>query len=109
MPKQTDERKFGEIASKIIFENERVRIWQFRLPAGADSPIHKHTLDHVLIQIGGDRIAVVPEPDTESPWKEYLEADVTPGHVNFGPRGGIERARNTGNEEFHEIIVELKD
>ncbi|MFP6665024.1 MAG: hypothetical protein VCC00_12530 [Deltaproteobacteria bacterium] len=105
----TDKRKFDDIASKILFENERVRIWELRLPAGSEGPLHQHLLDHILIQISGDRIAVVPEPDTQSPWKDYLEADVVPGHVNFIPRGGIERARNVGQKEFHEIIVELKE
>ena len=56
----------------------------------------------------GDRIAVEPEPDTQSPYRDYIEADVIPGMVTFVPEGGIETAVNSGDEPYYEIIVELK-
>ena len=104
-----DERVFGGVGSKVVFENDRVRIWILRLEPGQDSPLHRHDLDHVLVQIRGDRVAVLPEPDTKSPYREYLEADVMPGMATFVPRGGIETARNVGSEPYHELIIELKD
>jgi hypothetical protein len=103
------DRVLGEIANKVIFENDRVRIWQLRMAAGEKGPVHKHELDHILIQISGDRMAVVPEPDTEGVYSEYLEADVEPGQYFYVERGGIESALNVGEQEYHEIIVELKD
>ena len=54
-------------------------------------------------------MAVEPEPDTESIYKEYEEADVFPGNYFFVEKGGIEAAVNVGKEEFHEIVIELKD
>lgn len=109
MADETGERVLGDIASNLLFENERVRIWEMRLEAGATGPIHKHECDHVLIQISGDRMAVVPEPDTKSFYAEYMEADVFPGNYFYVEKGGIEAARNVGKEDFHEIVVELKD
>jgi hypothetical protein len=103
------DRVMGDIADKILFENDRVRIWEMRMQPGTDGPIHKHDLDHVLIQICGDRMAVVPEPDTGGVYNTYEEADVFPGNWFFVEKGGIEKARNIGKQEFHEIIVELKD
>ena len=82
---------------------------RLKLAPGEDSATHRHDLDHLLIQVAGDRIAAVPEPDTESPYNEYIEADVIPGMVTFVPRGGIETARNVGDHPYREIIVELKD
>ena len=32
-----------------------------------------------------------------------------PGNVLWADRGGIETAVNIGNEQFYEIVVELKD
>ena len=66
-------------------------------------------LDHLLIQVAGDRIAVVPEPDSEGPFRQYLEADVVPGAVVEVARGGVEAARNVGTQPYLEVIVELKD
>ncbi len=91
-----------------MYEDARVRVWVLKLAPGERSAIHEHELDHLLIQVGGDRIAVEPEADTQSPYRDYMEADVIPGMVTFVPRGGIETAVNTGNEQYYEVIVELK-
>ncbi len=106
---EASQRQLGDIANELLFENERVRVWKLELGPGKDSPPHRHDLDHVLIVLSGDRVAVVPEPDTKGEYNEYLEVDVFPGKSLFVGRGGIERARNVGKETFHEIIVELKD
>ena len=103
------ERKLGDIANRVIFENERVRIWEMRMPAGEMGPPHRHALDHILVQVSGDRMAVVPEPDTAGPYREYLEAEVVPGQIFYVTRGGVERAKNVGEREYHEVLIELKD
>ena len=102
------ERTFGGVGSKMLFENDRVRVWELRLEPGQESPVHQHDHDHLLIQVAGDRIAVVPEPDTKSKYKDYMEADVRPGEVAFVRSGGVEVARNIGAQPYREIIVELK-
>jgi hypothetical protein len=103
------ERKLGDVADRVIFENERVRIWELRMPPGESGPAHRHTLDHILVQIAGDRMAVVPEPDSAGPYREYLEADVLPGQCFYVTRGGVEVAKNVGKREYHEVLIELKD
>ena len=105
----TSERRLGPIANRVLFENERVRIWELRMPPGQQGPVHRHELDHILVQIDGDRMAVVPEPDTQGPYREYLEADVIPGQFFYVTRGGVETARNVGERTYHELIIELKD
>jgi hypothetical protein len=102
-------RALGDIGTRVVFEDERVRVWQLRLAPGEESATHRHELDHLLIQVAGDRIAVVPEVDTEGPYRDYLEADVVPGMVVHVPRGGVETARNVGEKPYLEVIVELKD
>ena len=89
-----DARALGDIASTLLFENDRVRIWEMRLAAGEQGSVHEHDCDHVLIQISGDRMAVVPEPDTGSVYNEYMEADVFPGNWFYVEKGGIEAAGN---------------
>jgi hypothetical protein len=102
-------RRWGDIADTLLFENERVRIWEMKLAPRQHGPVHRHGLDHVLVQISGDRIAVVPEPDTGGEYGVYEEADVVPGNCFYVKRGGIERASNVGTRTYHEIIVELKE
>jgi len=105
----SDQRTFGDVGNKKVYENDRVCVWELRLEPGEESPVHRHGLDHILIQIAGDRIALAPEPDTASRYKDYMEADVLPGEVAFVRRGGIEVARNVGAKQYREIIVELKE
>ena len=103
-----DQRVLGDIGSEVVFENDRVRIWQLRLAPGERSAVHRHELDHILVQISGDRIAVQPEADTEGPYKEYFAADLVPGAAIFVPKGGVETAVNVGEEPYLEVLIELK-
>lgn len=107
-PAATD-RELGPIGTRVVFEDERVRVWQLRLQPGEESAVHRHDLDHLLIQVAGDRVAVVPEPDTVGPFRDYFEADVVPGAVVPVARGGVETARNVGTLPYLEVIVEMKD
>jgi len=103
------DRVLGDVGTRLLFENDRVKAWELCLAPGEESAAHRHDLDHLLIQLSGDRVAVIPEPDTEGPYREYLEAEVIPGMTVFVRRGGVETARNVGGEPYREIIIELKD
>ncbi|HEY2427525.1 MAG TPA: SRPBCC family protein [Acidimicrobiales bacterium] len=102
------ERRLGPVGSRVVHEDHRIRVWELRLAPGEKSAVHRHELDHVLIQVSGDRIAVIPEPDSEGPFRDYLAADVIPGAVVSVARGGVETAHNVGAQPYVEVIVELK-
>lgn len=101
-------RVLGDIGTRVVHEDDRVRVWVLKLAPGEQSAVHRHDLDHLLIQVKGDRIAVIPEPDSRGPFTEPLAAEVVPGAVVPVPAGGVETARNVGNEDYLEVIVELK-
>jgi len=86
-----NDRVLGDIATALLFENERVRVWE-------------------MLQIAGDKMAAKMEEDSGGPWGHlgYIEGDVAPGNVLYAERGGVERAVNVGQEPFFEIVVELK-
>ena len=112
MADTTDNRNFGDIATKLLMENDRVRIWEMRLEPGEKSALHKHDNDYIMIQISGDKMAADFEPDSAGPWGGqggHVEGDIAPGNVLWGDRGGIETAHNVGDQAFYEIVVELKD
>jgi hypothetical protein len=99
------------VGTKLLFENDRVRVWEMRLAPGEREALHEHKLDYVMIQIEGDKVAGEFEPDSGGPWggESYVEGEVANGQVLFAERGGRERAHNVGQQPFYEIIVELKD
>jgi predicted metal-dependent enzyme (double-stranded beta helix superfamily) len=102
-------RVLGDVATKLLFENEKVRVWEMRLAPGEESAIHRHDLDYLLVQISGDKITGLPEPDTQGAFAEPIEGSVSPGLAVFVRKGGIETAKNTGEQPYHEILVELKE
>jgi hypothetical protein len=105
-----DDRVFGNIASKLLMENDKVRIWEMQLAPGQKSDLHRHDNDYIMIQISGDKMAAEFEPDSGGEWAglNYVEGDISPGNVIFAKAGGIETAVNVGREAFYEIVVELK-
>jgi hypothetical protein len=103
------ERVIGNVGSKLLFENDRVRVWELRLAPGERSDVHRHDLDHVLVMVSGGRIAVDPEPDSAGAYREYFAADTAAGDAVFMKRGGIETAVNLGDAPYHELVIELKD
>jgi beta-alanine degradation protein BauB len=104
-----EDRVLGGVGTKLLFENDRVKVWEMALEPGEESAVHRHELDYVMVQVDGDRMAGVSEPDSEGPYPGYIEGDVAPGNVLSAKRGGVEVARNVGQKAFYEIIVELKD
>ncbi len=103
-----DKRVLGNVGTRVVLENDRVRVWELDLEPGAKSDVHRHDLDYLMVQIAGDRIAAVPEPDSGGKYTRYIEADVEPGIVSYIARGGIETAVNVGTRRYREILIELK-
>jgi predicted metal-dependent enzyme (double-stranded beta helix superfamily) len=104
------ERTLGDVATRMLFENDRVRVWEMDLAPGESSDVHEHTLDYLLIQLEGDKIAGVFEEDTKGSYPPgTVEGDVSPGNAIFIEKGGIETAKNIGTQRYREILVELKE
>jgi hypothetical protein len=95
----------GAIASSVLVDNERVRIWELVLAPGEASSLHRHELDYVIVLLEGDRIAAVPAPGST---RGAREAAVTPGRAIYLTRGDTEWAVNTGSRPYRELLIELK-
>jgi hypothetical protein len=97
----------GDVATRIVFEDDRVRIWETTLEPGRASDKHYHAHDYYLAIWQGDLIAGVT-PDRESGedlvWR-LPEGGIT---VSF-PKGLTEWAYNVGEQTFRQVLIELKD
>jgi predicted metal-dependent enzyme (double-stranded beta helix superfamily) len=93
------------IGTDVLFENERVKIWDFVLGPGEAMPMHTHRLDHVIIVIEGGELEVTYADGTERAFQPK------PGDNYFCHVEGEEThdARNVGPTRYRNLIIELKD
>lgn len=104
-----DGAMLGEVATRLLFENRRVRVWEMDLEPGEASALHRHSLDYLLVVLEGDRIAARAPGDGPADRAADIEAEVRPGQVFFVEAGNTETAVNVGRRRYHEILIELKD
>ena len=103
------DRELGDVATRLVHENEKVRIWEMELEPGESSAVHEHRCDYILVFFEGDLIKVVPEPDSAGEFTEELEFTPPLGKAVYVRGGGIETAVNCGRERYREILIEIKE
>jgi len=100
--------QLGDIGSKLLFEDDEIRIWELRLAPGEASAPHRHTCDYVIVDVTGDKIAAKSVPGYPSEYGDYIEASVEQGHTVFLNQGSVETAVNVGEEPYRNVLVEFK-
>ena len=89
----------------MILENDRVRIWEHRVPAGGTGPIHLHRRPYFSVVVRGT------SGDTLGPEGAVLEQFIlAPGTViSYGEDSLPEThaLRNTGEDEILIVTTEL--
>ena len=97
-----DDRPLGDVANKLLFENELVRVWEMQLAPGERSDRHRHDLPYLLCVLEGSRV------DAQIEGVGRVEIPVQTGSVFFVPPGATETAINASARPFREILIELK-
>ena len=96
----------GGVGDRVLYEDDRVRIWDMVLEPGEASALHHHALDYYLVIFEGDYVAGVTPPD--SPVESFVGKVPAAGNTVSIPKGATEWAYNVGEKTYREIIVELK-
>ena len=96
-------RDLGDVATKLLLENERVRVWEMVLEPGQSSDWHRHDHPYLLCILEGDTVDAVMDDGRE------VSVSAAPGTVYFVPPGETEVAVNRSGTIFREVLIELKD
>src|SRR5262245_21011590 len=96
------DRALGNVANKLLFENDVVRVWEMNLAPGERSDRHRHDLPYLLCVLEGSQV------DAEIEGVGRVEIPVQPGSVFFVPPGATETAINASGQPCREILIELK-
>ncbi|HYA36058.1 MAG TPA: hypothetical protein VEF03_10580, partial [Candidatus Binataceae bacterium] len=97
-----ENRELGPVATRVLFENDDVKVWEMDLKPGEVCGLHRHTMDYVLFILEGANLGV------ESPGSKPFRFDVTARATYFVPSGGVESAHNVGDTRFFEALFEIK-
>ncbi len=101
-------RKLSPIATKVIYEDEYVRVWSQVVPAGGTIKKHAHKNDYFLVNVTGrGPIEVDFHEGTGGELGEHFTFRPKPGRADFIPKGHVETAYNKG-KEYRAVLVELK-
>lgn len=96
----------SEVGTRVLFENDRVRVWDLRLEPGESTGLHRHESDYLYVVIGdGELQSVHADGTTDAPRK------MSDGDVRFREVIGetTHAAVNTGDQPWRNIVVELKE
>lgn len=99
-----DEHASFRIGSELLFENDRVRVWELRLAPGERSERHRHQADYLSIFLTRSRLAVHRSD------REVESVEEGPGFTAYHSVTGsfVQALENAGSSEHREILVELK-
>ena len=96
------DEQYGPVGSRILFENDLVRVWEISLEPGEYLPQHFHTLPYLVITIEAAHIRVV-----EHDGQVYDPTDAI-GDVTFREAGQIHELRNLSPRRYVNRLIEIK-
>ena len=93
------------VGTELLFENDRVRVWQMELAPGAASELHRHDNDYLFVYVTPTVL------ESRSPTREPRTFRCDDGFVQFvevGPQGTApHQVTNVASEPHRQIVVEL--
>jgi quercetin dioxygenase-like cupin family protein len=94
------------VGTQLLFENDRIRVWDLRLEPGQSTGLHRHTTDYFYVVIGDGTLQRADADGTR-----HAPRRMRDGEVHFRPVGGedIHEAINVGSTPWRNLVVELKD
>ena len=101
MAKILDALQAASNVSKLIMENDRVRVFDARFKPGVKAAMHSHP-DHVIYIVSGGKFKVTPLEGKPQ------ELDLKTGQVLWMDATS-HTAENLGKTDVHLLVVELKE
>ena len=103
------EAALGPIATKVLYEDERVRIWDQLIEPGETTGPHHHALPYALVTVEGAALEVLPvEGFPTVHGNDPLSVELEDRTAAVLEAGSCEDARNTGDRPYRAILVEFK-
>ena len=103
------EQPSARIGTDLLFENDRLRVWDMTLAPGESSDLHRHDHDFLYVYVTDDNELAI-----EVPGEEPILSRAGDSHVSYwevGPDNPpptyTHRATNTASTPHRQILVEF--
>ena len=106
------------VGSKVVFEDNKVKVWEFNLEPGEQTPLHTHEMDYVFYVIDGAPLEVFDADDNNLGTLDLTSGEVVPIRIEGDELVMIKdeskrvpvthSARNAGPNRYREILIETK-
>jgi quercetin dioxygenase-like cupin family protein len=96
-------RELGDVATRLLLENHKVKIWELNLEPGQASDWHQHSMDYITVTLEGSHMQVDYDDGTSK------ETDPKPGKWRFAESQSVHQASNIGDTRYRNILIELKN
>jgi quercetin dioxygenase-like cupin family protein len=93
--------ELGQIATKVLFENDQVRIWNLIVDPGESSDWHLHENDYVTVAVEGEGLRL-EFGDGKSSWEPQ-----EPGKLQWHGEHAVHRVVNTTGTRYKNVLIEL--
>ena len=97
----------SEVGTKLLFENDRVRVWDLRLEPGEGSGLHQHDHDYLYVVIGDGKLKGVQADGTALVSHEQCRTDRS--CFTKLQEEAVHEAVNAGETPWRNIVVEFKE
>ncbi len=110
MSEEANAPELGPIATKLLYEDERVRVWDQEIQPGETTGPHRHDLSYALVTVEGAPLEVRPVPGHPmTHGEEPLAVTLEDRTALIVPGGAVEDAENRGERSYRAILVEFKE
>jgi hypothetical protein len=94
-----------QVATSVIFENGRIRVWEMSLIPGQASDWHTHMHDYVFVNLAPARISL--KVSDREPVSRGLDEGFVQ-YVSVGAEGEVQhRLVNAGDTPLRQVLVEF--
>ena len=97
-----------QVGTRLLFENDRVRVWDLALAPGESLEKHIHRLDYFFLVASGGLIRFA-DPDHPADYQDVQFTDDDVVWVPVGPEGKVDnRLTNIGTKHHRNYVIECK-
>jgi mannose-6-phosphate isomerase-like protein (cupin superfamily) len=96
-----------QVGTRLLFENERVRVWDLALAPGESLEKHIHRLDFCFIVVNGGALQHV-DPDDPANDQDVQYSDDQVVFIEAHEGTVHNRLRNVGTTPYRNFVIELK-